>query len=151
MYAPSISAWRGLGADPVYSLGYYVAGGKWQAAPDGHTITIFPDDQPGKSVTLVNLAPAWGSVENLIRIYQGVKDRVVFGGYLLSDGRMVSNGGAGSLGPNEFAKTTGPDPSNNPAHVTAIYPAAPAPAPGAPPPPAAPPYKISFVVLSFKK
>lgn len=138
MYAPSISAWRGLGADPIYSLGYYVVGGAWQPAADGHTLTIFPDDQPGKSVTLINLAPAWGSVESLIQTYKG-RARVVFSGYLLSDGRLVSNGGAGSLGANEFAATRGPDPSQNPAHVTAIYPAAPAPAADAPPPPAAPP------------
>ena len=138
MYAPRISAWRGLGAEPVYSLGYYVAGGAYTPAADGHSLTIHPDDQPGKSVQLVNLAPAWGSVENLLKIYAG-RPRVIFGGYLLSDGRMVSNGGAGSLGANEFATTTGPDASNNPDYVTAIYPAAPAPAPDAPPPPAPPP------------
>ncbi|HUT98889.1 MAG TPA: hypothetical protein VM054_07430 [bacterium] len=130
----------GLGAEPVYALGYYVAGGAWHASPDGHSIIISPDDQPGKTVTLVNITPAWGSVESLIKTYgEAGKARVVFGGFLLSDGRMLSNGGAGSLGANEFATTTGPDPSNLPSYVTDIYPAAPAaPAPAEPTPAPAP-------------
>jgi len=138
LYAPPPSGWRGLGADPVYCLGYYVAGGAWQAAPDGHSLTISPDDQPGKSLTLVNLTPAWGSVENLIQIYAG-RARVIFSGFLLSDGRFVSNGGAGSLGANEFAATRGPDPSQVPSYITDLYPLAPAPAPDAPPEPPPPP------------
>lgn len=137
-----------MGAEPVYCMGYYAVGGNFTSSADRKTITVVPDDQPGKSYTFYN-NPAWApenqtTIAELIATF-GTSGRTIFSGSLLSDGRIISNGGGGKLSPNEFAATQGPNPAGCSPSVTGMFPPAPAPGPGTPapppPPPPAPPWE----------
>jgi len=137
---------RGYGLGQALTcLGYTAVGGSWTPGTDGHSLIITPDDNPGEKITLID-PPAYApeqqtTIAGLIRTYSG--RRTAFSGYLLSDGRMVSDGGAGSLSANEFYRRRELDPAQCVgvrAQAMGIPGPAPAPPPGAtPPPPATPP------------
>lgn len=96
---------RGTLGQAVYCLGDHAVGGAVTWAADNSSAVIIPDDNPGSPVTLVN-APGWNSVQSLAATYKGRFPRVIFSGDLLTNRTLISDGGAGSLGANEFAKTT---------------------------------------------
>jgi hypothetical protein len=75
-----------------------------------------PDDAPGTTVRVVNRTPQHTNVQRLqatVREHYGAGRRAVFSGVLLSDGRLISDGGMGQQGQNQFTATQdrGPCPS----------------------------------------
>lgn len=122
--APAVGRWTGLGADPVYCMGMMAVGGDFTVAPDRKSLTLRPDDQPGKVFTFVE--QLWNPPQNQNTIAYladtfGMSGRAVLSGWLLSDGRIVATGSGGKLMVNQFAPTqpVNPDNPNCPTYAAA--------------------------------
>jgi len=101
MYASTLAGGPGLLGDTVACVGHVAVGGDFTPSPDRTTAVVVPDDNPGHPVTV--FGPMAAFVVSSMASAGAL--RAAFSGDLLSDGTLLSDGGAGKLSANEFYAT----------------------------------------------